>query len=95
MLQVPSVTMNGGSLILVTRKPLTKPQAVPTASPIGNAISTGTPSSTASRPMMTDDSTMIAPTERSTPAVRMTSVCAEPTIAMIVTCCRISDRLNG
>ncbi len=38
---------------------------------------------------------MIAPTERSMPAVRITSVWAMPSVAMIVTCCRISDRLNG
>ena len=38
---------------------------------------------------------MIAPTERSMPAVRMTSVWAMPTMPMIVTCCRTSDRLNG
>ena len=38
---------------------------------------------------------MMAPTDRSMPAVRMIRVCAIPTIPMIVTCCRISDRLNG
>ena len=38
---------------------------------------------------------MMAPTERSMPAVRMTSVWAMPSVAMIVTCCRTSDRLNG
>ncbi len=38
---------------------------------------------------------MIAPTERSMPAVRMISVWAMPSVPMIVTCCRISDRLKG
>ena len=38
---------------------------------------------------------MMAPTDRSMPAVRMISVWAMPTMPMIVTCCRISDRLNG
>ena len=38
---------------------------------------------------------MMAPTDRSMPAVRMISVCAIPTVPMIVTCCRISDRLKG
>ena len=38
---------------------------------------------------------MMAPTERSMPAVRMTSVWAMPSVPMIVTCCRTSDRLNG
>ena len=45
--------------------------------------------------MTIDDSTMIAPTERSMPAVRMISVWAMPSMPMIVTCCRTSDRLNG
>ena len=45
--------------------------------------------------MTTEESTMMAPTDRSMPAVRMTSVCAMPRMPMIVTCCRISDRLNG
>ena len=38
---------------------------------------------------------MIAPTERSMPAVRMTSVCAAPTMPVIATCWRISDSENG
>ena len=33
---------------------------------------------------------MMAPTERSMPAVRMTSVCAAPRMPTIATCCRIS-----
>ena len=41
-------------------------------------------------PITTDDSTMMAPTDRSMPAVRMTSVCAAPTMPTIATCCRIS-----
>ena len=45
--------------------------------------------------MTTEDRIMMAPTERSMPAVRMTSVCAMPSMAMIVTCCRTSDRLSG
>ena len=36
---------------------------------------------------------MITPTERSMPAVRMTSVCAMPRIPMIVTCVSTVDRL--
>ncbi len=38
---------------------------------------------------------MIAPTERSMPAVRITSVCAAPTMPMIATCCRISVSVKG
>ena len=45
--------------------------------PIGNAISAGTPAKTANRPITTEDSTMMVPTERSMPAVRMISVCGD------------------
>ena len=37
----------------------------------------------------------MTPTDRSMPAVRITSVCAMPRMAMMVTCWTISDRLNG
>ncbi len=37
---------------------------------------------------------MMAPTDRSMPAVRITSVWAMPSTAMMVTCCSTSDRLN-
>ena len=40
--------------------------------------------------MTTELMTMIAPTESSIPAVRMTSDCAAPTIPVIATCCRIN-----
>ncbi len=33
---------------------------------------------------------MMAPTERSMPAVRITSVCAAATMPVMATCCRIS-----
>ena len=39
MLSVPSVTMKGGSLILVTKRPLTKPNSMVTAMP--QAMATG------------------------------------------------------
>src|SRR5262249_5556824 len=38
---------------------------------------------------------MMAPTDRSMPAVRMTSVCATPRMPMIVTCCSTSEKLKG
>ena len=95
MLQVPSVTMNGGRRRRVTRTPLIRPQARPVSRPSRKAIGTGTPATTASLPITTEDRTMIAPTDRSMPAVRMIRVCAIPTMPMIVTCCRIRDRLNG
>ena len=54
MLQVPSVTMNGGSRSTVTSTPLTQPQATPARRPSGKASSTGTPLTTASRPITTE-----------------------------------------
>ena len=54
---------------------------------------TGTPSSTARRPITTEEITMITPTERSMPAVKMTSVCAMPRMPMIVTCVSTVERL--
>ena len=94
MLQVPSVTMKGGSLTSATSTPLMKPQAMPVRKPSTKAISGGQPQTTARRPMTIDDSTMMAPTERSMPAVRITSVWAMPKVPMMVTCCRTSDMLN-
>ena len=38
---------------------------------------------------------MMAPTERSMPAVRMMIVWATPSVPMTITCCTISDRLAG
>ena len=40
---VPSVTINGGSLIFATRKPLNAPMSVPIAIPAEIAIGSGTP----------------------------------------------------
>src|SRR5882724_1037158 len=92
--QVPSVTMKGGSLSRVTSTPLTAPQPPPAAMPISSASGTGRPAVTASLPMITEHSTMMAPTDRSMPAVITISVWATPITPMIVTCWMISDRLN-
>ena len=43
--------------------------------------------------MTTEEITMMTPTERSMPAVRMTSVCAMPRMPMIVTCVSTVERL--
>ena len=58
-------------------------------------MKTGTPLTTARRPMTIEARIMMTPTDRSMPAVRMISVWAMPSVPMIVTCWRISDRLNG
>jgi hypothetical protein len=87
--------MNGGSLKRVTSRPLTSPQAVPTPNPMSRARKPGTPWSADSFAMTIDESTMIAPTERSMPAVRMISVWAMPSVPTTITCWTISDRLPG
>jgi hypothetical protein len=86
--------MKGGSLSRVTSAPLTTPQPAPAATPTRNAIGAGSPIVTASLPMMTEHSTMMAPTDKSMPAVITINVCAAPITPMIVTCWMISDRLN-
>ena len=53
----------------------------------------GTPSTTASRPITTEEITMMTPTERSMPAVRITSVWAMPSMPMIVTWVSTVERL--
>ena len=45
--------------------------------------------------MTTELSTMMAPTDRSIPAVRITSDCAQATMPTIPTCCRISVSAKG
>ena len=83
---VPSVTINGGSLILATRKPLKAPISVPIAIPAAIAIGSGTPYDTESRPITNVERTKIAPTERSIPAVSIINVCAIATMPITVTC---------
>ena len=95
MFQVPSVTMNGGKRNRATKNPLTAPAAVPAAKPTMTASGPGNPASTAVLPITTDDKTIIAPTDKSMPAVKITSVCAMPKMPMSVTCCKIRDKLKG
>ena len=66
--------MNGGRLIRVTSRPLSAPAPVASRTPMARARMPGMPSSWARVAMTIIDSTMIAPTERSMPAVRMTRV---------------------
>ncbi|MEZ5097462.1 MAG: hypothetical protein R2731_16025 [Nocardioides sp.] len=80
------MTMNGGSLRRVTSRPLSRPAAVPTAiaeqdgQPAGPALLGGELAPTII------ESTMIVPTERSIPAVRMIRVWPIARAAMIAAC---------
>ncbi len=82
--------MNGGSFTRATRKPLTKPMPAPTRRPQSTEISAGRPYRKVNCPMTTEVITMIAPTDRSMPAVSTTSVCALPTMPVMATCWMMS-----
>ena len=66
--------MKGGMRRRVMSSPLSIPQAVPKAKPRSRAATPGTPNSLEALAMMMETKTAMAPTERSTPAVRMMSV---------------------
>jgi len=86
MLSVPSVTMNGGRLILVTSRPLIQPAMRPKTTPMTSARNPGTPLFAASDAMIIVDRIAIAPTDRSIPAVRMTRVCPRARAATTAVC---------
>ncbi len=82
---VPSVTMKGGIFSRVTSAPLSQPKKAPHSSPSGKATIIGRPSMTPSRPITTEEMTMMTPIERSMPAVRMTSVWPMPRMPVTIT----------
>jgi hypothetical protein len=94
MFSVPSVTMNGGSRNLVTRKPFIAPAASPTTSPRRSASGAGAPLPVASCATTMEARIMTAPTERSMPAVRMMSVWAMARVPTTETCWVIRDRFS-
>jgi hypothetical protein len=95
MLSVPSVTMNGGRLIRVTKNPFKAPPAVPIRMPIRIASGPGTPPEDARLAMISIENTVSAPTDRSMPAVRMISVWPMASAAMIATCWNRIDNVCG
>ena len=95
MFSVPSVTMNGGSRTLVTSSPLAAPASAPTPRPSRIASGPGTPESKAVLAITIDENTMMAPQDRSMPAVRMISVWPTASAPTTATCWVMSDRLLG
>jgi hypothetical protein len=93
MFSVPSVTMKGGSLTLVTSRPLIRPNSVVTPMPHSMASAGGRPSSVANLVITMPPSAITMPQDRSMPAVRMISVWPMAMTPTTITCCRISDRL--
>src|SRR6218665_2213743 len=92
MFIVPSVTMNGGSAILVTNRPLTRPNSTVTAMP--QAIASGADRSWLAAILVITmlPSAITMPQDRSMPAVRITSVWPIAITATTMTCCRISEK---
>ena len=95
MLKVPKVTMKGGNLSRVTSRPLTRPKNVPRAMPRIRARKPGTPLLAARFAMNIMAKMQIAPTDKSIPAVRMTSVCPMASAAMIAVCWMMIDNVAG
>ena len=93
--QRPKVTMNGGRLSRVTKVPLRNPAKTPQAIPISRASTPGTPLLAARLAMTNEDKMAIAPTDRSMPAVRMTSVWPIAKAAITATCCRMMPMVLG
>jgi hypothetical protein len=86
MLKVPSVTMKAGSLTAVTNVPFSTPNATHARMPSPIAISGGTPFCTASLVITIWPNAITVPTERSIPAVRMTSVWPIANTPTTITC---------
>src|SRR5207247_3983635 len=83
---------DGGSVILVTRKPLMKPVSAPTAMPRMIASTPGTPLLAAVWAITIWARMAAAPTDKSMPAVRMIMVWPMARVASTATCWIISDR---
>ncbi len=86
---ITSVAINACTLPFATMVPVTAPINAPNPSAAATASSAFT-----SRPTIEAATAPVSansdPTDRSMPAVRITSVCAAPTMPTIATCCRIS-----
>src|SRR5829696_294340 len=95
MLNVPSVTMNGGRLRLTTSPPLTTPTSMQVRTPSRIAISGGTPESTASLVITIEPSAIAVPQDRSMPAVRMISVWPIASVPITITCWMIREKFVG
>ena len=95
MLNVPSVTMNGGIASPTTSPPLTNPTIMHVAMPSRIASTGGTPESTASLVMTIEPSAIAVPHDRSMPAVRMISVWPIASVPTTITCWMISEKFVG
>ena len=90
---MPRVAMNGGSCIRVTSTPLMSPTAAPTRIPTTTPSRIGRPAWDTAIVPSTPESPATEPTERSIPAVRMTSVWPTAMIATTETWTAMLNRL--
>src|SRR3569833_3318636 len=93
MFSVPSVTMNAGSRAIVTRPPLSAPNAAHTATPRRISSGAGTSPPTARRVFTIVPNAITAPLVRSMPAVRITTVWPTASVPTSITCWTTRDRL--
>ena len=94
-MSIPSVTMNGGRDIRVTSSPLASPNPAQTRMPMRIARAGGTLPPTASLVITIVPNAMIAPLDRSIPAVRMINVCPIARVPTTITCWMIREKLPG
>ncbi len=92
MFNVPSVTMNAGSRTNVTRLPFSTPKATQTRSPRAIARKGEAPFSITAFVITICPSAITVPTERSIPAVRITTVWPIARTPTTITCWSTSER---
>ena len=92
MFSVPSVTMNAGRRSAVTSPPFSIPNATHVRMPSASAGSGAMPFSIASFVITIWPSAITVPTERSMPAVRITSVWPIARTPTTITCWSTSER---
>jgi hypothetical protein len=93
MLKVPSVTMNGGSLMRVTSSPFQAEQP-PSRDAAQDGQRRRQPGRRRTLVMTMLPSAMTMPQDRSMPAVRMISVWPMAMTPTTITCCRISEKFS-
>jgi hypothetical protein len=95
MFNVPSVTMNEGSRTSVTSPPFRTPKPIQVRTPSSSAGRAGIPLTIASFVITICPSAITVPTERSIPAVRITSVWPIASTPTTITCCSTSERFSA
>jgi hypothetical protein len=93
MVIMPRVATKGGTLALVMVNPFINPQDAPTPNPTNIAAGIGIPDCNIEA-AITDERASIEPTDRSIPAVRITSVIPTAMMPFIVDCLKMLIKLS-